>query len=113
MKIKHFGGYGSVNAKKTLKKKGDLTVATIVVSGNHELGLGYRYSDTESVTRWLAPKLHIPITNERQIVDLQIHDDYVKDANGEKIRDSYGNWVDERTYTVTYAPSVEIAYNYM
>ena len=45
MKIKHFSGYGSVNAKKVLKKCGfneygeSQTVLVIDVTGDHERGL--------------------------------------------------------------------------
>ena len=114
MKIKHFAGYGSVQAKKTATHKNkDITTVTIVVSGNHEQGLGYRYDDKDSITRWLAPRFIKDLTDNRQIVALSIKDDYVIDKDGEHVKDQYGNWIEERTYTVSYAPTKEIAYGYM
>ena len=40
MKLKHFAGYGTVNAKKvSLVDNGDTTILTVLVTGDHEWGL--------------------------------------------------------------------------
>ena len=52
MKIKHWQGYGSVEAKKISKNtKNNITRLHIKVSGNHECGL-YR-NDKYDLTNWL------------------------------------------------------------
>lgn len=65
MKLKHFAGYGTVNAKKvSLVDNGDTTILTVLVTGDHEQGLypGYilpgmvnRLSDT-TIKRWLIDR---------------------------------------------------------
>ena len=56
MRIKHFAGYGTVNAKKLYKKtlpNGD-TVMAIEVTGNHEWGL--LRNDAYDLKRWLVDR---------------------------------------------------------
>ena len=51
MKIKHWQGYGVIEAKRIRDKRYDLCV---VVSGNHEWGL--RRDDDYDVFRWLVQR---------------------------------------------------------
>lgn len=118
MKITHYAGYGSVEAKVIKSStKGDLTTVDVQVWGNHEQGLGYYYDDKRSVVEWLAKKLRKlhNLTDERQIVTLTTHDDYLKDENGNYVPDKkYGmSRIDMRTYHIVYAPDKETAYNYL
>ena len=64
MKIKHFAGYGTVNAKKVLDLKytnkrfscyENPRIVNIVVSGDHECGLVRK--DVYDVCEWLLKKL--------------------------------------------------------
>lgn len=65
MKIKHFAGYGSIDAKKISKStKDNTTILTVLVAGDHEQGLipGYiipgqptLYSDY-TIKHWLIDR---------------------------------------------------------
>ena len=65
MKLKHFAGYGAVNAKKvSLVDNGDTTILTVLVTGDHEWGLYPSYvlpgmvnrlSDT-TIKHWLIDR---------------------------------------------------------
>jgi len=55
MKIKHWQGYGSVNAKKLSKStKGGITTLKVEVSGNHEYGVVR--DDIYDLKRWLVDR---------------------------------------------------------
>lgn len=55
MRIKHFAGYGSVNAKKLHEHTLDGTHFVLVcVSGNHEWGLTRSFYDPWTIERWLG-----------------------------------------------------------
>ena len=60
MKIKHWQGYGNVEAKVVSKEKPykgvDLSIVHIKVKGNHEYGL-IRENDSYDIKRWLMDKL--------------------------------------------------------
>lgn len=62
MVIKHFQGYGRVNAKKVSNKKvtdaygREFNELVINVTGNHECGLALPYPDNYSVYQWLVSK---------------------------------------------------------
>lgn len=56
MKVKHWAGYGCVNAKK-LNDYG--THTSVLVMGNHEQGLEPRYFDNRDWERWLGNRFHI------------------------------------------------------
>lgn len=71
MKIKHFMGYGSINAK-VVEKKTDTSThemgywkrqAKVQVWGNHEYGLD-RSQYKEDVVKWLAKVIKAPFLNE-------------------------------------------------
>lgn len=62
MKIKHFAGYGCVNAKKLKHETIDgTTILTISVSGDHEQGL--RPFIIEDTIKWLAARFDRDILN--------------------------------------------------
>lgn len=80
MRIKHWQGYGSVEAKKLSKKtRGNITKVEIEVIGNHEWGI-YR-NDTYDVHRWLCSKFAKDCKDSRDIMQIDI-DIYEKDING-------------------------------
>lgn len=78
MKIKHWAGYGCVNAKCNLRHKiastGD-AVITIEVWGNHERGLQPPYFDYSDWHRWLGKRYHMD-----RIVYVCTDNFYVKDV---------------------------------
>lgn len=72
MKIKHFAGYGSVNAKKiALFKRNNTTTLIIDVSGDHEKGL--RPYIIEDSIKWIAARFYSYILN---IPTYKIYIDY-------------------------------------
>ena len=94
MRIKHFAGYGTVNAKKTKKKEdNDGNVYTeIVVTGNHEQGLTRPFFDPYLIYQWLVRKF------DKREIDLQSINydcmDYYIQENGLD--------VEKAIYTITY-----------
>ena len=80
MKIKHFQGYGSVQAKKVSKTTiGNKTKLVVEVKGNHECGLVR--DDIYDVKRWLFDKFEKKFKGEYYDIDMDIKDDYVKEGN--------------------------------
>lgn len=82
MKIKHFAGYGSVNAKLIENKIGfsefrEISVAHIKVWGNHERGI-YR-EDYYDIFNWLCKRFVKECTNYIKIIAIKI------DCSSEKI----------------------------
>lgn len=75
MKIKHFAGYGTVNAKKiALSKEDNTTTLVVSVSGDHERGLKpFIIDDT---VKWIAARFYKPIVN---IPNYKIDIDYKYD----------------------------------
>ena len=61
MRIKHWAGYGCVNAKTNYRKnyKNGTTVTTVEVWGNHERGLEPRYFDKQDWERWLGKRFRL------------------------------------------------------
>lgn len=62
MRVKHWAGYGCVEAKCNLRHKIASTgygVVTIEVTGNHEYGLLPRYFDNNDWMRWLGKRFHL------------------------------------------------------
>ena len=83
MRIKHFAGYGSVEAKKVSKttftneyeeKKTKLVVR---VKGNHECGLVR--DDIYDVKRWLFDKFEKNFLGKDYEISMSVVDDYVKE----------------------------------
>lgn len=80
MKIKHFAGYGSVQAKKVSKATiGNRTKLVVEVKGNHEWGLVR--DDIYDVRRWLFNKFEKNFKGEDYEISMSIEDDYVKENN--------------------------------
>ena len=89
MKIKHFAGYGSVNAKLIENKIGfsefgepdeEISIAHIKVWGNHERGI-YR-EDYIDIFNWLCKRFVKGCTNYSKIIDMKI-DWHFEKINGE------------------------------
>lgn len=80
MRIKHFQGYGSVQAKKVSKTAiGNKTKLVVEVKGNHEWGLVR--NDIYDVKRWLFDKFEKNFNGQYYDIDMSIEDDYVKEGN--------------------------------
>ena len=80
MKIKHFAGYGSVQAKKVSKTTiGNRAKLVVEVKGNHEWGLVR--DDIYDVRRWLFNKFEKNFNGEDYEISMSIEDDYVKENN--------------------------------
>ena len=83
MRIKHFAGYGSVEAKKVSKKTftneyGEKKTKLVVrVKGNHEWGLVR--DDIYDVKRWLFDKFEKNFVVEDYEISMSVVDDYVKE----------------------------------
>ena len=73
MRIKHWQGYGTVNARK-IRDTGSCLI--VEVSGNHEYGLVRQ--DRYDVFKWLVKRFNKTIADYTQITDLQIEDGYKK-----------------------------------
>lgn len=71
MKIKHFAGYGSVNAKKISSSP---TCLKVRVWGNHEYGLERK--DNYDVFNWLVKRFDKKHTDYIDIVDVKTEVDY-------------------------------------
>ena len=85
MKIKHWQGYGIIEAKKIAKKSRDgKTFITIELRGNHEWGL--HRDDTYDIAHWLLPKFVKEFKDGskdyRNIEYMDITDGYERDSNG-------------------------------
>lgn len=82
MKIKHFMGYGSVQAKKLSKRPifGNKTKLVVEVRGNHECGLVRDY--IYDVRNWLFNRFEKNFNGSDYDIEMSIQDDYVKDDNG-------------------------------
>lgn len=70
MKIKHWQGYGCVNAKKISKDKNTLVVE---VSGTHEYGLSR--DDKYDVFNWLVKRFDKSRKDYMEIQDIDIDED--------------------------------------
>ena len=92
MKIKHFAGYGSVNAKKLEVKTnldGTKTIK-IVVSGDHEWGLVRE--DKYDIFRWLLKRFAKDVGEDYRCI------------RSMKVDHDYSQKIDTVTYTITYEP---------
>ena len=75
MKIKHWQGYGTLNAKKISSTKDTLVVE---VWGNHEWGL--ERDDPYDVFKWLVEKFDKTRKDYTEIEDIKMKDFYAKDG---------------------------------
>ena len=78
MKIKHFAGYGSVEAKKTSTRNlPDGTREIVVtVTGNHERGLDR--DDKYDLFSWLVKRFDKTVKDYRDIISYKLCDDYIR-----------------------------------
>ena len=84
-KIKHWQGYGSVQAEKVSRTVKDYIVTLhIKVKGNHECGI--HRDDTYDVARWLIPRFDKNFQKYTQIINMELEDGY---ENGEETCDYY------------------------
>ena len=93
MKIKHFAGYGSVQAKKVSKTNIDENKVKLVVEvkGNHEWGLVR--DDIYDVRQWLFNRFEKNFNGNDWEISMTIKDDYVNEN---------GIDVEVATYTFIY-----------
>jgi hypothetical protein len=92
MKIKHFQGYGSVQAKKLSKTTiGNKTKLVVEVKGNHECGLVR--DDIYDVKSWLFDRFEKNFNGNDYDIEMTIKDDYVREGNID---------VEVATYTFVY-----------
>ena len=99
MKIKHFAGYGSVNAKKNSVKRIGINVygdiekrVRIEVSGNHEWGI--ERDDTYDIYNWLMKRFAKDCKSYADITRMTLEPFSVKDTQGID--------VDHCIYTIDY-----------
>lgn len=90
MKIKHFAGYGNVEATKVSERTLSFTdekYIVIRVKGNHEYGI--ERNDTYDISRWLLPRFVKGFKDGtydyRNIVSMSLHPDIEKGDNGESV----------------------------
>lgn len=84
MRIKHFMGYGSVNAKvvgKSLNTATGLKTLTINVWGNHEWGLD-RSEYYDDVNDWLVKKVAKVEIDYRKIESIECN--YIPNIDGQE-----------------------------
>ena len=87
MKLKHFAGYGTINAKKISKVTHDgVTILSILVTGDHEQGLVPAYisaSGDYTMKKWLIDRF------DKSVKDVNLRHkteyDYM-DINGNAVR---------------------------
>ena len=92
MKIKHFQGYGSVQAKKLSKTTiGNKTKLVVEVKGNHEWGLVR--DDVDDAKRWLFDRFEKNFNGNYYDIEMTIKDDYVREGSID---------VEVATYTFVY-----------
>ena len=86
MRIKHFQGYGFVNAKKersytrTNEYYEKEKVLVIHVWGNHEWGI--ERNDTYDIFNWLVTRFDKSVESYMDITDMTTNDYYEKNAEG-------------------------------
>lgn len=90
MKIKHWQGYGTVNAKKVSSSANTLVVE---VWGNHEWGL--ERNDMYDVFNWLVKRFDKSREDYREMLDMKIDDFYVEDGRVD---------VEHCRYTIRFRP---------
>lgn len=97
MRVKHFAGYGLVEAKKVSKKPiineyGEKKTKMVIrVKGNHERGLVP--CDIFDAKKWLFDKFEKNFTKTRFDINIEIENDYIKED---------GHYVEVAVYTFVY-----------
>lgn len=93
MRIKHFAGYGCVNAFRIKDKECDLHIQVV---GNHEWGI--ERNDTYDAFRWLVKRFKRNIGEDDRIIkEMKTVSGYTIDENGNYIDtcDYYFNFYKE------------------
>ena len=90
MKIRHWQGYGTVNAKKVSSSDNTLVIE---VWGNHEWGL--ERNGMYDVFNWLVKRFDKSHEDYREMLDMKIDDFYVKDERVD---------VEHCRYTIRFKP---------
>lgn len=99
MKLKHFAGYGCINAKKISKTTttnifGEkFSILKIQVKGAHEQGL--ETDDTYRLYNWLVKRFDKSVKDERDIVNVKSDNHFTDEY------DEYMCHVEECIYTFT------------
>lgn len=87
MKIKHWQGYGSVNAtcvaKEMVSALADVRIIHIKVKGNHEWGL--IRDDVYDVKRWLLDKFDKSAKDLNPYHDVRVKVELQPSENGEEV----------------------------
>ena len=88
MKIKHYAGYGTVEATKVSERKLDgERFIRIKVKGNHEYGI--HLDDIYEIAHWLLPKFSKEFKDGQKsywdIKFMQLTDGYEKDDKGQTV----------------------------
>lgn len=99
MRIKHFAGYGSVNAKILMRSLNTAThekQVVVQVQGNHEYGLD-RSSYKDDVVRWLGKVIKDSDLNKADYWSIKVSYEPVYG-----IKDTNGCDLDTANYTITY-----------
>lgn len=74
MRIKHWQGYGCVEAKKISKQTiNGITTLHIKVKGNHECGI--HREDRYDISNWLIKRFDKSFSNYKDIIDIKLKDD--------------------------------------
>ena len=84
MKIKHFAGYGSVNARgleRSCNSYNNFKTIKILVYGNHEMGLD-RSEYVYDIYNWLVKRFTKDCSSYGQIVDIKFN--YTDDVEGQE-----------------------------
>ena len=94
MRLKHWQGYGTVNARKLSKgKAGDnCTRLVIEVTGNHEYGIVR--NDVYDVHRWLVRRFTKDCPDYRCIQTMHVTEDEI-------------DGMDRATYEIVYRPEAQ------
>ena len=96
MRLKHWAGYGTINARKIYKRttKDGKTILKITVAGNHERGLMRR--DIYDLKRWLIDRFDRTVKDiGPYTIEYTFDVGYIKDA-------ATGCDVETMTYTFIY-----------
>lgn len=95
MKLKHWQGYGSINARKISETvNGNIATLKIELKGNHEYGLSR--DDKYDIFNWLlngGKRFAKACSSYRDIISIDITEDYVRENN---------EIIDTALYTITY-----------
>jgi len=107
MKIKHFSGYGNVQATKVSKTTRDgVTTMVIEVKGNHERGInlgeeGWRHYD---IYKWLLSKFDKSVKDDNAILSVKTNETWEREIVPSNLMGQATATIDVDVclYTITY-----------